>query len=50
MSGGYTKGTWSEQKFSKNIDFTLLGNRETTQTHFGLLHDYTITLKTKIDV
>ena len=26
--------------FSKNVDFSLWGNYETTLTHFGLLHDY----------
>ena len=32
-SGGPPKGTWSEEKISKNVDYSLWGNRATTQIH-----------------
>ena len=32
--------TWSEEILSKNVVFSLWGNRATTQTQFGLLHDF----------
>ena len=37
---GGSKRIRSEEKISKNVDFSLWGNRATIQTHFGWLHDY----------
>ena len=31
---GPPKETWSDEKISKNVDFSLWGNRATMQTHF----------------
>ena len=39
-SGGSQKRIWSEEKISKNIDFCLWGNRATTESVYGWLHDY----------
>ena len=34
LSGGFPKGTRSEEKISKNVDFSLWGNRATTESTF----------------